>query len=84
MISNFVISEEEIRNIIRPFNPTKAHGWDEISIRMIKLSDACLVTPLKMIFINCLRQGVLPESWKCAVAKLDENRWSCPSLTFKH
>ena len=33
---------------------------------MIKLSDASLVTPLKIILTNCLRQGVFPEIWKCA------------------
>ena len=38
LISDFVISEEKILNIIRSLNPNKAHGWDEISIRMIKLS----------------------------------------------
>ena len=34
--------------------------------RMIKLSDAALVTPLKIIFENCLRRGVFPETWKYA------------------
>ena len=53
-------------NIIRSLNPNKAHGWDEISIRMIKLSDASLVTPLKIIFMNCLKRGIFPEVWKCA------------------
>ena len=66
LIDNFVISEEKILNIIRSLNPNKAHGWDEISIRMIKLSDASLVTPLKIIFANCLKCGVFPEIWKCA------------------
>ena len=33
---------------------------------MIKPSDASLVTPLKIIFTNCMRQGVFPEIWKCA------------------
>ena len=66
MISDLVISEETILNIMRSLNPNKAHGWDEISIRMIKLSDASLVTPLMIIFANCLRQGVFPEIWKCA------------------
>ena len=42
------------------------HGWDEISIRMIKLCDAPLVTPLKIIVTSCLRNGVFPEVWKFA------------------
>ena len=32
---------------------------------MIKISDASLLTPLKIIVTNCLRQGVFPEIWKC-------------------
>ena len=66
LLSDFVISEEKILKIIRSLNPNKAHGWDEISIRMIKFSDVSLVTPLKIIFTNCLSQGVFPGIWKCA------------------
>ena len=53
-------------DIIRSLNPNKAHGWDEISVRMINLSDGALVLPLKIIFTNCLRRGLFPEIWKCA------------------
>ena len=66
LISDFPISDEKILNIIRSLNPNKAHGWDGISVRMIKLSDAALVVPLKIIFEDCLRRGVFPEIWKHA------------------
>ena len=33
---------------------------------MIKLSDVALVTPLKIIFTNCLRHGIFPQIWKHA------------------
>ena len=66
LISDFIISEEKILSIIRSLNPNKAHGWDEISVRMIKISDAALVIPLKIIFTNCLRSGLFPEIWKYA------------------
>ena len=33
---------------------------------MIKLSDAALVPPLKIIFTNCLRRGIFPQIWKHA------------------
>ena len=68
LIYDVTISEEQILNIIRSLNRNKAHGWDEISIRMIKLSDTSLVTPLKIIFMNCLKKGIFPEVWKCANA----------------
>ena len=61
LISEFLISDDKILNIIRSLNPNKVHGWDEISVRMIKLSDAALVTPLKIIFTHCLKRGIFPE-----------------------
>ena len=66
LISDFAISDEKILNILRSLNPNKAHGWDEISVRMIKLSDDALVLPLKIIFTNCLQRGLFPEIWKHA------------------
>ena len=66
LINDFVTSEEKILKIIRALNPNKAHGWDEISVRMIKLSDAALVPPLKIIFTNCLRRVIFPQIWKHA------------------
>ena len=65
-LTDFHISNEKILSIIRSLNPDKAHGWDDISVRMIKLCDVALVFPLKLIFENCLRQGVFPEMWKKA------------------
>ena len=66
MINDFIISDEKILNIIQSLNSHKAHGWDEISMRMRKLNDAALVIALKIIFINCLRCGIFPQIWKCA------------------
>ena len=37
-----------------------------IAVFAIKLSDAALVVPLRIIFTNCLRCGVFPQIWKCA------------------
>ena len=66
LINDFAISEQKILNIIRSLNPNKAHGWDEISVTVIKLSDAALVVPLMITFTNCLRCGLFPQIWKCA------------------
>ena len=61
LISDFPVPDEKILSIIRSLNPNKAHGWDEISVRMIKLSDTALITPLKVLFTNCLKRGLFPE-----------------------
>ena len=65
-LAEFSISDKKILTITRNLNPNKAHGWDEISVRMIKICDVSLVKPLKLILENCLCQGIFPEVWKKA------------------
>ena len=52
--------------IIKNVNPNKSHGWDNISIRMIKLCGKSIVYPLKFIFEVSLQDGELPDYWKKA------------------
>ena len=35
--------------ILRSLNPNKVHGWDDISVRKIKICDDSLVFPLKLM-----------------------------------
>ena len=65
-VQDFSISDERILNIIRNRNQSKAHGWDEIPVRVIKMCDNSLTIPVKLIFMNCLRRGIFPEIWKRA------------------
>ena len=51
---------------IRSLDPKKAHGWDDISINMIKLCDIEIVKPLYLIYKECLDTGRFPSSWKKA------------------
>ena len=63
---NISFTENEIISIIRSLNHNKAHGWDAISIRMIKMCDESIVFPLKLIFESALKFGVYPDKWKKA------------------
>ena len=42
----------------------KAHGYDGISIRMLKLSSPTMIKPLSIIFQNCLQSGIFLDDWK--------------------
>ena len=64
-IENISFSEHEIVSIIRSLNSSKAHGWDGVSIRMIKMCDES-ITPLKIIFDTALKSGIYPDKWKRA------------------
>ena len=49
-LSSLDFNDDEIMKIIRALNVNKAHGFDDISIRMIKICDKSLLYPLILIF----------------------------------
>ena len=53
-------------SLIRSLNPNKAHGWDEISVKMVKICDDAIAPALKIIFDSALASGTYPTSWKKA------------------
>ena len=58
------IAEDNILKIMRPVNTNKAHGHDEISVRMIKICDEAIVNLLSLIYKNYIDTGVFPDIWK--------------------
>ena len=63
-LSSLKISDDDIFAITKNLNPNKSHGWDNISIRMIKLCGKSIVYPLKLIFEASLQGGEFPDYWK--------------------
>ena len=55
-----------ISTIINNLNPNKAHGYDDISVRMLKIVSDEVSIPLKLIFDRCISEGTFPTSWKKA------------------
>ena len=62
----FVFSSTDILNIITNLDSNKAHGYDNISVRLIKICGISICRPLEIIFSNCISQGVFPDYWKRA------------------
>ena len=65
-LSSFNIEDEDIYKIIKTLDINKAHGHDEVSIRMLKLCDKSIVKPLSIIFNNCKLKNTFPNLWKKA------------------
>ena len=63
-LNSLSITEKDILVIITLLDPNKSHGWDNISIKMIKMCGKSLALPLKMIFEAGLNAGVFPDDWK--------------------
>ena len=43
---------------------SKAHGHDDVSVRMLKICDSAIIKPLSIIFRNCISQSTFPDIWK--------------------
>ena len=57
-------NENEMLKIIRALNIHKAHGHDDISIRMIQICDRTLIKPLIILFQNSVKYSYYPDIWK--------------------
>ena len=65
-LSSVNFSQDDIAKIIQNLDPNKAHGHDNISIRMLKICGSSIYKPLEMIFKQCTETGVFPSEWKKA------------------
>ena len=66
LLSTISFTKDDIAKIIKNLNPNKAHGFDMISIRMIKICGESILKPLELIFKSCLENGKFPIEWKKA------------------
>ena len=61
-LSLFSFNQEVILKIIYALNINKAHGHNDLSIRMIKLYSKSVVKPLSVIFKSCIDTGTFPDN----------------------
>ena len=62
----FVVENTNFSVIIcdnRSLNINKAHGHDNISIRMIEKRDKAIVKRLSIIYKNCIETVIFPDLW---------------------
>ena len=59
-------TENDILRVIRKLDHNKAHGHDQISIRMLQICDKAVCKPLFLIFSASMELGVFPSICKTA------------------
>ena len=59
-----VFNDESILKITRALDANKAHGNDDISIRMIMLCNKSIISTVSLIYKNCIDSGLFPNIWK--------------------
>ena len=77
-LSDLVFNSEDIGKVISGLDPSKAHGHDMISIRMIKMCGEFIHKPLEYIFRASLNDERFPPEWKKSnvvpIHKKDDNK----------
>ena len=63
-LSSISSNDQDILKIIHSLNINKAHGYDDISITLLKICDSSILKPLSIIFKNCLQSGSFPNNWE--------------------
>ena len=63
-LTSLDFNEDELLKIITALNINKAHGHDDISIRMIKICHKSLIKPLTFLFKTSVRSSHYPDIWK--------------------
>ena len=65
-LNTISFKDSDRTSIIKSLKPTKPHGADDISIRMIQLCGDSITLPLTLIFRFYLMNGAFPDTWKMA------------------
>ena len=65
-LENISIDADKVLKIIRSLDCNKAHGWDNLSISMVKICDSGIVKPLCLIYEKSMMTGIFPDIWKKA------------------
>ena len=77
-LSNITFSSDGILKIIQNLDSEKAHGFDRISIRMLKICGPPVDKPLEIIFKPCLESGIFST-------RMEKSKFCSSSLkTDKH
>ena len=63
-IEKITFTDDDINLIIKNLNVNKAHGWNDISIRMIKFCGKSIALPSSLVFQSIINDGVFPDDWK--------------------
>ena len=66
LLETIEIDVDKVLKIIRSLDRSKAHGWDDMSVSVVKICDSSIVRPLCLIYETCLHTGVFLDNWKKA------------------
>lgn len=68
-ISSVSFSKEKIEKIIDTISSSLGAGSDKIPAFFIKMCSKVISKPLLLLFQSSLKEGILPDRWKCEIGR---------------
>ena len=65
-INSFRVTNKDILSIIKSLDSSKSHGYDNTSIKFIKVCSESVSIPLNIIFEESLKKEIFSKIWKKA------------------
>ena len=66
LLSTILFTKDDFAKTTKNLNPNKAHGYDVISILMLKICGDSIWNVLELIQKSCIESGKFPTKWKKA------------------
>ena len=66
LLSAISFTKDDIAKIMKNLNANKAHGFDMISILMLKICGESILKSLELTLKSCIESGKFPTEWKKA------------------
>ena len=63
-VNSFRVTNKDTLSIINSLQSSKSRGYDNISIKMIKICSEPVIIPLRITFQESLKKEIFPEIWK--------------------
>ena len=63
LISDLVVTEKVVEELLSKINPNKSVGPDDLHPKLLKELSKCLISPITVLFNFTLKYGI-PEDWK--------------------
>ena len=70
-LNDIIFDNEKLLKIIQSLDANKAHEYDGISMRMLKISSPSIIKTLSIIFENCLKSSTFQMTGKRETIRLN-------------
>ena len=79
-LSTISFTKDDIKKITKNLDPNKAHGYDMISICILKICGESILKSLELIFKSCIESEKFASEWKKLMLSQFIKKWQTTKI----